>query len=167
MIDHIRRFALPAAYSILPPKMQTPEATALLYAIGLQESRFVHRIQRYGGPARGFWQFERDGGVLGVCTHRATAQQVKAVLDRLRFSYPQDVLERIEFVYGLIATNDVVAGALARLLLWSDPKALPLESDGPEAAWLAYVRNWRPGKPHRETWDEYWRQGWGLARLGS
>lgn len=165
MIELVRRHVLPAAYSVLPLRMQTMEATALLYAIGLQESRFKHRVQ-VGGPARGFWQFERGGGVTGVLTHRATAGHATAVMDKLQYRLPGDVLHRIDSVYDLIAHNDVAACALARLLLWSDPKALPAEVLGPQAGWLAYTRNWRPGKPHRDTWDGFWRQGWTLARQG-
>jgi hypothetical protein len=165
MIELIRHHVIPAAYSLLPPRMQTVEATALLYAIGLQESRFTHR-QQVGGPARGFWQFERGGGVTGVLTHRASAQHATAVFSGLQYSLPGDVLARIDAVYALIAHNDVAACALARLLLWTDGKSLPSEVLGPTAGWLAYTRNWRPGKPHRDTWDEFWRQGWLLARQG-
>ena len=47
---------------LLPPKFDTPEARVMMLAIGMQESRFLHRKQ-IGGPARGFFQFEEGGGV--------------------------------------------------------------------------------------------------------
>ena len=60
MITLVRTYALPAACSLLPARMDTRAARALLVAIGLQESRFEHRRQ-IGGPARGFFQFEAMG----------------------------------------------------------------------------------------------------------
>ncbi|MCV6902125.1 MAG: hypothetical protein NTT76_05400, partial [Achromobacter xylosoxidans] len=57
------------ALALLPAGMDTQAAHVMLLAIGLQESRFTHR-QQIGGPARGFWQFEKGtrasrGGVWG------------------------------------------------------------------------------------------------------
>ncbi len=46
----------------------------------------------------------------------------------------------------------MLACAFARLLLFTDPRPLPALGN-PQAAWDYYVRNWRPGKPHRDTWD--------------
>ena len=51
-----------------------------------------------------------------------------------------------------LASDDVLACAFARLLLFTDPRPLPALGN-PQAAWDYYVRNWRPGKPHRDTWD--------------
>ena len=48
--------AVGQALALLPSAMDTPQAHCMLLAIGLQESRFVHRRQ-IGGPACGFWQF--------------------------------------------------------------------------------------------------------------
>lgn len=42
---------------------------------------------------------------------------------------------------------------LGRLLLYTDPKSLPEIGDA-QAAWDLYQRVWRPGKPHRQTWDD-------------
>lgn len=165
MIDLIRTSVLPTMYQLLPDRMRSPEATALLFAIGLQESRFSYR-QQAGGPARGFWQFEAGGGVLGVSTHPASRAHAQAVLERLQYrNLPSEWMAHAVAVHGFITHNDVLAAAYARLLLWTDGRALPAQVLGPEAGWLAYVRNWRPGKPHRETWDGFWRQGWELTRL--
>jgi hypothetical protein len=42
----------------------------------------------------------------------------------------------------------------ARLLLWTDPRAMPREMD---EGWACYLRNWRPGKPHFHAWGDNWR----------
>ena len=74
-LEQVMRDAVRPALALLPAAMNTPQARCMLLAIGLQESRFVHRRQ-IGGPARGFWQFERGtrtsrGGVWGcTCTTR-------------------------------------------------------------------------------------------------
>ena len=59
------------ALRILPPMMTSDAAKAMLLAIGMQESRLIHRKQ-IGGPAMGLWQFERGGGVAGVLRHPRT-----------------------------------------------------------------------------------------------
>ena len=63
-LDQIMDDAVRPAMALLPARMDTPEADCMLLAIGLQESRFVHRRQ-IGGPARGFWQFEKGTRVIG------------------------------------------------------------------------------------------------------
>ncbi len=175
MIELVRKHVAPAAYSLLPLKMQTLEATALLYAIGLQESRFEYRDQtdplQREGPALGFWQFERGGGVRGVMRHPASKVHLYNALEALQYKKRADQLPATldaqeDFVWRAIEHNDVLGWLVARLLLYTDGKALPSEVLGPVAGWLAYTRNWRPGKPHPETWDEFWRQGWLLARQG-
>ena len=55
-------------------------------------------------------------------------------------------------VYSRLELDDVLAAAFARLLLWTDPARLPRTGDA-DAAWALYLRTWRPGKPHRQTWD--------------
>lgn len=57
-----------------------------------------------------------------------------------------------------LETNDVLAAGFARLLLLCDGQALPKIGDV-EGAWKCYAeRTWRPGKPHRETWDGFYTQ---------
>lgn len=138
------------------PGMESPEATALLLAIGMQESRFEKRRQVVGfgergkplyGPARGFYQFEDGGGVLGVLRHHKTKDIILHILKVLEI-LPEDSLQAITF-------NDALATVFARLLLYTDPQKLPSLTSPPEEAWQYYVRNWRPGKPHRHTWDAY------------
>jgi len=117
-LQEIATKSIPAAYRLLPAGMDSRKATVILLAIGLQESRFIHRLQ-IGGPARGFWQFERGGGVRGVLRHWATrAATIKVCAARQCALLPNAV-------YLQIAEDDVLAAAFARLLLYSDPAELP------------------------------------------
>lgn len=143
-------FILPGL-SILPERMDSPEARAMLFAIGMQESRFMHRRQ-IRGPARGFWQFER-GGVRGVLKHPASRSTAESVCSFL--NYPADA----EVVHAAIEHNDMLACAFARLLLWRLPERLPMGDNAAEA-WCQYIDTWRPGKPHRQTWDAFYTQAW-------
>lgn len=139
------------AFAELPARMASDEARVMLLAIGLQESRFTHRVQmplRRGmppGPARGFWQFERGGGVRGVLTHPASRDEARQSLAQR--GIPVD--ERV--VWEKLAEDDILAAVFARLLLFTDAAPLPpIGRDAP--AWACYIRNWRPGKPHPQTW---------------
>jgi hypothetical protein len=128
-----------------PPVTNT--ARVMLLAIAGQESAWVARRQ-FGGPARGYWQFEQGGGVAGVMAHPATKAPLSRVCAVLDVPWDRAVL------YEAVAWCDPLATVMARLLLWSDPKSLPTTED---AAWDCYVRTWRPGKPHRATWGDRWR----------
>ncbi|MFY1852994.1 hypothetical protein ACOTBX_13470 [Achromobacter xylosoxidans] len=141
--------AIEPALALLPARMDTPAARVMLLAIGLQESRFVHRRQ-IGGPARGFWQFEKGsrasrGGVWGVCLHPACKGHLAALCKARSVACDPDA------IYAALKYDDVLAAVVARLLLWTDPKVLPAIGDG-EAAWSLYLRTWRPGKPKPDSW---------------
>jgi hypothetical protein len=140
----------PAYREVLPGKFASLGATVMLLAIGLQESRFEHRKQ-IGGPAMGFWQFERGGGVKGVLTHESSARHAKAIC-ALR-----GVPATLDGVYRTLADDDILAAGFARLLLWTDARPLPAIGDA-DGAWAYYLRNWRPGKPHPQTWDSLYKQ---------
>jgi hypothetical protein len=60
-------------------------------------------------------------------------------------------------LWRAIELDDVLAAAAARLLLFTDPKRLPAVGDE-AGAWALYMRVWRPGKPHRQTWPALYRQ---------
>lgn len=154
-LSEIMRTAILPALALLPAKMDTPQARVMLLAIGLQESRFTAREQMGGGPARGFWQFEKGGGVKGVLTHKASRDYAAAICE-MRGVNPDDRYA----VWAALAKDDVLAAVFARLLLWTD--ALPLPGrDEPNAAWGLYAdpaRTWSPGKPHRQTWDAFYRE---------
>lgn len=134
------------ALDILPAKLTSDKAICLMLAIGLQESRLEARRQ-VKGPARGLWQFERGGGVRGVLKHNATAKMAVEVCD-IRGVQPTE-----EMVYARLEFDDVLAAAFARMLIYTDPKPLP-EIGEFAISWDYYTRTWRPGKPHRNTWDE-------------
>lgn len=137
------------AYSLLPDEMNSKEASAMLLAIGLQESRFLYRRQ-IKGPARGWWQFERTGGVAGVMTHPETKEYAKRVFGIL--SYPP----RSDDVYYALADNSILSACLARLLLWTHSDPLPKLDADPDESWYYYLTLWRPGRPHRNTWGGFW-----------
>lgn len=140
------------AYALLPAKMASREATAMILAICLQESKFHYRRQ-VGGPAKGYSQFEMSGGIFGVLRHEATRGFIRDVLAEL--NYDDDILTS----YTAIEHNDVLCAAYTRLLLWSDPAPLPGKGEA-EAAWDYYLRTWRPGKPHPETWNALYAESW-------
>lgn len=146
----VERVVRPTYAEVLPSKFNSREANVLLLTIGLQESRFEHRLQ-IGGPARGFWQFERGGGVAGVLSHEETRDYAKAVCAI------RTVATFTANVYAALADDDLLACSFARLLLWSDPHPLP-ELGHAGAAWEYYLRNWRPGKPHERTWGDFYSQ---------
>lgn len=129
----------------LLPGMDSAKARVMLLAIGLQESRFEHRRQ-IGGPARGFWQFESGGGVRGVLTHKASSY------DAAKICHARGVGSSTKEVYERLESDDILACCFARLLLLTDPKPLPVIGDT-DGSWEYYLRNWRPGKPHRHTWE--------------
>lgn len=151
-LKEIQSQAINPALSMLPSAMsrQPEKLMTLMLAIGLQESRFKHRRQ-INGPARGYWQFERGGGVRGVLLHKASRDAAVA-LCKARGVAPND-----QAVYAALERDDVLAAGFARLLLWTDPRPLPELGDA-DAAWDYYIRNWRPGKPHRKTWDALYRE---------
>ncbi len=166
MLDIILNFIIKPSLMLLPFDMQSQEAEALLLSIGQQESRFEHRRQiirtssgqlKMLGPARGGWQFEKIG-LVEVMTNRITKPHFENICNILK--YPKD----FDFVFEGITHNDMLACCAARLLLWPDAAPLPKYEDGPEVAWQYYIRRWRPGKPHRNTWDEFWNKSWAIVK---
>lgn len=140
-IQGIRTGALAEAFALLPARMTSPRAEAMLLAIGLQESLLIHRRQ-LGGPARGLWQFEA-AGVRGVLQHPASREHADALCAA------RGVEPTTAAVYAAIGRDDILAAAIARLLLWTDPSPLP-EIDDHESAWALYLRTWRPGAAQRD-----------------
>jgi hypothetical protein len=132
----------------------TPAARTLLLAIALQESgpqleaRYQSSPGNTPGPARGFWQFEKGGGVQGVLQHPASGKVVNDMCARFA------VVPNADHVWRAIEGHDRLACICARMLLYTDPKPLPTTQD---EGWSYYQRNWRPGRPHQETWANNWR----------
>lgn len=133
---------------LLGDKFTGCRAEQMMGAIAFQESNFEH-IRQIKGPARGFWQFERGGGVVGVLNHPATAIYAANIVKKRGYKVNSVA------IHAALETDDLLAGAFARLLLWTDPKPLPSRVD---AGWDYYIRNWRPGKPHPERWESSWAQ---------
>jgi len=152
ILDPIKDAIEPAAK--LLPSMDSPKARMMLLAIGLQESRFEYRRQ-IGGPARGFWQFESGGGVRGVLQHKAS------IYDAVKVCHQRGVGGSTKEVYERLEHDDILACCFARLLLLTDPKSLPMVGDV-DGSWAYYLRNWRPGKPHPETWPDMYLQAHNL-----
>jgi len=129
-------------------------ARQMMLAIALQESgpqltaRYQNSPSGSPGPARGWWQFEQGGGVAGVISHPSTRDRAKASCDKLT------VVCANARVWRALEGHDSLAAVFARLLLYSDPAALPGTE---QAAWNYYLRNWRPGKPHPDAWPKNWQ----------
>lgn len=128
--------------ALLPANMQTLAAKVLLYTTSRQEN--PKRLpQQVGGPAVGDYQFEKGGGVKGVLTHKAVRIYAEACC------FVRGVLHTQDAVYEALKTDPVLASALARLLYYTDPKALPAVGDE-AGTWALYLRTWRPGAYARQ-----------------
>lgn len=143
--EAVVRLSIDPSLALLPPNMDSPQARLLMLAICGQEADFRHRWQVFDanrpgamGAARGLYQFERGGGVRGVLSHSRSSALARVVCSA------RGVAATPEAVYGALHADDVLAGAFARLLLWTSPAPLPAVGQE-EAAWQAYLREWRPG----------------------
>lgn len=147
--DAVRRIIRPAL-ALVPPRMDSPAAVVLILAIMLQESALAHRWQvidrarpEVKGPARGLAQFELGshasrGGVWGIYLHPASRPHLSRACNTLHIRFHP------EPIWLALESNDHLAAVCARLLLWTDPAALP-STDDTTGAWRCYLRNWRPG----------------------
>lgn len=144
MLSNIKEKAIAPAYALLPANMRSREATVMLLAIGLQESAFKHRRQ-IKGPAKSFWQFELGGGFRGVQKHRSTEHHARMLADARGYARMTEGEQ-----FSQMELDDVFGAGMARLLLWTDPKALPA-LNRPDDAFEYYLRNWRPGAYTRGT----------------
>lgn len=142
--------AVNESYKLLPLKMDSPFARINQAAIGQQESGYLVRRQYGNGPARGYWQFEEGGGVKGVMEHKASSELARSVCHARSVPFVRRA------VWEALETDDVLAAAFCRLLMWTDSGKLPTnEADG----WAMYARTWRPGKPHPDKWPASWKFG--------
>lgn len=149
-IKEVYETAILPALAVLPERMNSREAIVMMLAIGLQESRLIHRRQIPVAHARGLWQFERGGGVRGVLNHRTTSKTSRNLCIGLIGT------DKLQTVYEELEFSDTLAAIFARLLLWTDPRSLP-EIGDKNGSWDLYMRTWRAGKPHRKTWDAYYK----------
>lgn len=152
--DDLNRLILTPALSLLPERMDSQAARAMLIAIGLQESGLRHRAQ-IRGPARSWWQFE-PVGVRGVLDHPASREYAIGVCSV--FGYRPDWYDL--HPTGAFEHNDLLAACFARLLLWRLPDPLPAREQG-GMGWDQYSLTWAPGRPRRRLWPDNWEQAWG------
>jgi hypothetical protein len=128
---------------VMAPKFDSPSARIQLLTTGLQESRFIYRVQVGGGPAYSFWQ-EEPNGVKAVLNHVVVGPILIDACNRL------GVASDWETVYREVITNDELACVVARLILYADSNPLPKVGDS-DGAFNYYIRNWRPGAYARGT----------------
>jgi len=140
--EALASYVIPAL-ALLPAKMNTAPAQKLLLAIGLQESDFIYTTQMGGGPARGYWQFEKVA-VTDVLTRAATKSDAERVCGHFLLA------ANANLVYSTLASNHILAAAFARLNLYNDPQALPQTES---AGWDTYLRVWKPGMPRPAEWS--------------
>ena len=144
--------------SLLPGKYDTPQRRVMMIAIAGQESgdwlqtrqiAFYRDGKPVYGKANGVTQFEENGAVKAVLQHVSTSIEAKAVcLRRGVAPLPGDA-------WRAMAVDQPFNLAFAALLLYSDRAPLPALGDV-EGALAYYLRNWRPGKPHPDTWRFYY-----------
>lgn len=151
--------AILPALSLLPAKMDSPEAQALILAVALHESGLTKRRQFGKGPARSYVMFER-AGIRGVVKHPKSRDHARDLCKTL------DVLFNVPAIHRAIEFQDVLAVGLARLLLLTLPKPLPAVTN-PIEAWYQYLEAWRPGKPREEPWKQNYTLAWAVIQSTS
>ena len=157
------RLAILPALTLLPERMNSAPAHALLLAIAMQESWDLGHRRQIRGPARSLWQYEQSG-IRGVLDHPASRTLARATCKTLLYpveTQPDGTVtaDTVLNVHQAVEHNDSLAAALARLTLWRLPTPLPPRG-APAAAWDQYIEAWRPGKPHRQPWDARYALAW-------
>lgn len=128
---------------LLAPRWDTIDSQALLLVIAHHESGLTHRHQ-INGPAVGWWQFEKGGGTKQIFS---TALGRRALSD---FHIPLD----LDSAHLAVEYNDTIAFVYARLLLFSDPFAIPPYDGSKNDLFQYYDHLWRPGKPRENSFYE-------------
>lgn len=171
-LEEITERGLDPAFKLLPASMDSPQARVQILAVGLQETGFRDRCQLLAvkdkktghivlqpvGAAKSFWSGEVGGGLVhGVRTHPASRDLALAVYTARQVK-PRDI-----DIWNAIENDDVLAAALARLLIFTDPYSLPALGRSHDAYEL-YLRLWRPGKPKPDTWPGYYERALDFVR---
>lgn len=127
----------------------------LLTAYAIQESNLEWRAQivsgdsTRAGPARSWWQIEEPTVGL-LMRNPATSNRLRSMCEAAWVRFERDDIWRA------IEGHDLLAFGCARLILWADPRPLPITR---EEAWECYAhRTWRPGKPAPHKWPSSWSQ---------
>lgn len=141
MMQELTAVAIPAS----------DQARVELLTIALQESGLRYRQQVPVPYAHGWWEFENGpqsalGGLFKIMP-----QKLSAVCAELVVPFDRDT------VFGAIVWCDLLACAVARLLLWSEPNPLPAIGDI-QGAWNYYVKLWGPGSPRPKEWPALYAQ---------
>lgn len=171
LIWYVHQWVISSAFALLPGQMNTRESRAMMLAIGLHESGFRARVQggqvrydkviRGSGPARGFWQFERAGGVAEILTSPDTKDLVEPICRMMLYEATPAA------VHPALADNDVLAAIFCRLLLWRDPRPMPTPNEQ-EKGYKIYLRNWRPNPEaaarHAGAWSRNFDEAWALVK---
>lgn len=132
-----------AGLILLPAKMTSQAAQVLLYCTNRQENPQRVPKQLPNGPAVGDYQFEKGGGIKGVMTHPASADLARKACAARGVAFEAGA------IYLALQSDPILAAALARLLYYTDPKALPDVGDE-RGTWALYLRTWRPGAYARQ-----------------
>ena len=156
-LTNVIRPGLAVLADVVGGEVQSPPAEVLMLAIAIQESALRHRTQ-VGGPARGWWQFERAGGLAGVMDHARTRTHLAHFCEAVGLKHDLYAL------WDALPYSELLQVALARLLLWSDSRPLPALGDK-EGSWSYYLRNWRPGKPGTARWGAAYDGAAELVRI--
>lgn len=136
------------------------DAAMFLLAVAITETDLACRCQVLAGgtpgPAHSWFQFEQ-GGVRGVLQHDKSGPLA------VRLCGLVHVVPSAAAVWRAIEGHDLLATAFARLLLWTDPKRVPVNV---LEGWDCYAyRLWRPGKPDRERFGRAWATAADTIRL--
>lgn len=131
--------AIAPALTLLP-QMRSERAEVQLLATSLLESDYLRARRQYeGGPARGFWQFEKVA-VRHVLQHPASQRHIAMLCRELCVDMD------VESIHEAIEYQDILAAGVARLNYWTDRRPLAPIDDA-DTGWTLYVTIWRPGKP--------------------
>lgn len=150
MLAAIRRSILNPALALLPESLSGREAEVLLLTTGLAASGFRNRRDARS-QGRGYWRAEPDGVMVGGVLRAVQTRDLAVAVCDARQVPP--IAER---VYSALEHDDVLAAALARLLLWSDPAGLPPLGDE-AGAWACYQRHWAVDESDRRSWAIHYR----------
>ncbi len=143
MLEAILEQIIEPGLALLPPALNGDDASVLLLATGLQESRFCYR-RELGGYGLGYWKLHADK-VARVFAHAGCREP----LERLCEAVGVECTPRA--VHAALEYNDQLATAITRLLLHTATRRLPAQAH-PEQAWLLYLQLWKPALPRHLSW---------------
>ena len=139
--------ALSAIYGV----SNTKAARVFLMAVAGHETNWSARRQVPGGEARGYWQFEKNGGVAAVVLDPLTSSILEP------FCKSRDIPFDVATIYEAIAWHDTLAYVVARLFTWMDPRPIPVVGDS-AGSYQYYLDIWRPGAKLPGSWPALYQQ---------